>query len=433
MFLVPTRIVAAARSELLIRQPAEGRGTSRPRLAPTGVMHVAAGLALVAAMGPAHAVDGDTFSPYVSYTVTHEDNLLRLHNRAAALAVTGAEETSDTVTSATAGIKIDKAYQRQRVTVDLNASRNSYDRYRSLDNIGKSYSANWSWHAFDDLEGNLISTYSNALAPLEDFRSPNKVLRTQRFNFFEARYLVTPSWRVRGDISRYFLGYELDALRPYDLTLNSGIVGIDYLPATDSTFGLQAGRSNGGYPGAQGNATIANSGYLLDEFKGLAKWRFTPQTDFDFLGGWVRRKANTASAKDFSGVNARLTGNWSPTAKLNFSASAYREFAATGDQISNYTLNRGLNLTSAWDVTYKIRLEAAARTESRDYNGIATIVDTTAQARDDRFRSLRIASVYKPTSHLKVIAGLFRNVADSTVTLLAYRSNGAALDAQYEF
>ncbi|MES2831799.1 MAG: XrtB/PEP-CTERM-associated polysaccharide biosynthesis outer membrane protein EpsL [Pseudomonadota bacterium] len=406
--------------------------TTRP-VAACRIRNPAICAALIAIAVPAYAVKGDTFSPYVGVTRTYDNNLLRLPNRATALAVTGSEKTSDTITVANAGIKFDKQYMRQMFNADVFIAKNSYDRYQELDNISRGYVANWGWHAFDDLDGNFISSYSHALAPIEDFRQAANVKRTQHFNLLEARYLVTPSWRVRSDVSRYALSYELDTLKPFELTLNRLVVGIDFLPATGSTFGLQVGRTSGGYPGAQAGVVVQNGDYTLDEFKGLAKWKFTPQTSFQFLGGWVQRKEDNAAAKDFNGINARLTGDWAPTAKLSFAATAFREFAATGDLVSNYTLNRGLDLSSKWDVSYKIRVEASARSESRDYNGITTLINTTAQNRDDRLRTFRLASTYQPTSHIKITAGLFKNIVDSNIAQLAYRSNGAALNAQYEF
>jgi exopolysaccharide biosynthesis operon protein EpsL len=388
---------------------------------------------LAAASAQAHAVNGDTFTPYVRYTRAYQDNPLLLRDRATALAVSGSEDTSETTSTTTAGIKFDKEYLRQLIKVDLNVAKSTHDRYRRLDNTSRGYDANWTWHAFDNLDGNLISTYSRAPAPNEDFRQASAVLRTQRFDMFEAGYLVTPSWRVRGNVSRYTLGYGVEELRPFDLTLNTALVGIDFLPATGSTFGLQTGRTRGGYPNAPTGVNVQNGSYTLNEFKGLAKWKFTPQTDFQFLGGWVNRSEDNAASKDFSGLNARLTSNWAPTAKLSFSAAAFQEFAAAGDLVSNYTLNRGFSASSVWNVTFHSRLEAGVRTEKRDYNGIATILNTSAQNRDDRFRTLQLASIYQPTSHIKITVGLFKTIADSNIDKLGYRAKGAAISAQYAF
>src|SRR5689334_10853429 len=75
---------------------------------------------------PAFAAEGDVFTPYASYGVYHDGNLLRNPDSVG--------KESDSWTRSAVGIKIDKDIGRQELTADLSANHSDYDRFSQFDN-----------------------------------------------------------------------------------------------------------------------------------------------------------------------------------------------------------------------------------------------------------------------------------------------------------
>jgi exopolysaccharide biosynthesis operon protein EpsL len=381
--------------------------------------------------GPA---DANTVTPYVGLSSRYDDNLLRLDSAARARLQPGSTSTSDNVQNVFAGVRFDQQIARQRVLLDLNLNHQRFDHYRQFDHTGRLVKGQWNWHAFDDLEGTVVSRYTLGLAPFDAVRSAARVLQQEHFNLLEARYLATPSWQLRGAANRYSVAYDVAPQSAYDFALDAVEAGVDYLPATGSSIGLQAGHSRGKYGnGSVTGAVPVNNDYTQNELKSRLLWAVSPQTRIQLLGGYVERRQAVASVRDYRGVNVRLSDTWAPTVKLGVTASIYRELGAAADVNANYSLNQGISLASAWDMTAVLRVEATAAFEKRGFNDVSTLQNAVPQARDDKLQRYGIAATYRPTQHWKLSASLFRHVTDSTIPTLASRAQGGALGAVYAF
>jgi hypothetical protein len=273
--------------------------------------------------------DGNTVTPYVGLSSRYDDNLLRLDSAARARLQPGFTSTSDNVQNVFAGVRLDQQIARQRVLLDLNLNHQRFDHYRQFDHTGRLVKGQWNWHAFDDLEGTVVSRYTLGLAPFDAVRSAARVLQQEHFNLLEARYLATPSWQLRGAANRYSVAYDVAPQSAYDFALDAVEAGVDYLPATGSSVGLQAGHSRGKYGnGSLAGAVPVNNDYTQNELKSRLLWAVSPQTRIQFLGGYVERRQAVASVRDYRGVNVRLSDTWAPSVKLGVTASVYRELGA---------------------------------------------------------------------------------------------------------
>jgi exopolysaccharide biosynthesis operon protein EpsL len=388
--------------------------------------------------GIAHAGNANIFSTYVDFRSSYEDNLLRLHDAKKAVSTVGQDETSDTVKRATAGLRIDTQLSQQRLTADLNLNRSRYQRFTQFDNDGKEGVVNWNWRLGSHWEGNLGSVYSEAPAPQEDFRAGQLIVRTQRRTGFDAAWRFHPSWRVRAGVSQIDLQDALATRLINDREVEATELGMDYLSRSTSSIGLQLRHLGADYLyRPQSTQPALDNSYTQDEIKSKVEWQWSGVMRLQFLGGWVDKKFEVDTRRNFSGINARLTANWQATSTTPIKLSVWRELGAlnntTADVTANYALNRGLSLSASRDVSSKVRLRTELISENRDYQGLDVVSGIATQNRVDRFKAVTLGISYTPSRHWQSDLSAFREVLSSDVNTLSFKANGARLSVRYAF
>lgn len=377
----------------------------------------------VAARAQAAIDEGQVLRPYVGVSVSHEDNILGTSDAAIAA---GTPKLSDTARRVEAGLIFDKSISQQRLTASINLDRTSYNRFSNLDYNGRDLRANWNWHIGKHLEGNLGATHVRSLTSIQDSLTatglPSQLpnVRTQDRQYFDASWLLHPSWRLRGGLSHYELDYDQIGPQVANRKIDDGELGIDYLARSGSSVGLQYRHAKGNFP-----FSVLND-YSQDEVKARVDWKLTGKTDLLFLAGWVRRENDLAPASDFSGFNGRINAVWRATGKTTLNASLWREVGAQDDQTASYSLNRGISLGGGWEITRQVRLDGQFQQERRDY--------TPANLpRKDRIKYATLQLSYYPLRKLRLQASVYRTVQDSDFAASAYRNLGISLGTRYEF
>lgn len=388
-----------------------GKATSSPQ-----ILLLAVG---ALACTPAFAAEGDVFTPYASYGIYYDANLLRNPDYLG--------RDSDRWQRASVGVKVDKEIGRQELTADLSANHSDYDRFTQFDNTGKELQANWKWVYGNYFSGNLGTSYSEALTPIEDFRSLEPNIRTQTKNYADVSWLIHPSWQLNAGYSRYDLRYDLDSQQPSERNLDITDLGFDYLARSGNKVGVVFRHIDGEYPYATINS------YEQNEVKAKVDWQISGKTWLQFLGGWAKREYNNSPQRDSSEPSARLTAYWKATGKTAFSLGAWREIGATDDLAANYALNQGISLGATWDATQKISVDGLLMTEKRDYNGVSVVAGIAPLDRNDRYHNAVLGVTYKPTRHWRIRASVYRAKLDSNIASEAYTTNGILLNTRYEF
>lgn len=378
----------------------------------------------------------DTITPYVGLGLVYDSNVLRLRDDAQAGAM-GLGGMSDTIRRGTVGLALDKHISRQRITANLSAAKVKYNRFATLDHTDKNAALNWNWHAGDRVEGNVGATYSQGLTPFIDFHELAPNIRTQTSGFVDGAWMFHPSWRARAGLTHKKLWYDLASQQPANNTQNQSELGLDYLARSGSTIGLQARHIVADFPNPQiddSGQQILN-GYTQNELKGKVDWLLTGKTRLHFLGGWVSRKQDQIAARNFSGMNSRISADWSPTGKIDVSVTAWREIGAVDDLSTVYSLNRGASLASAWKYSEKIRLIGQFNYVKRDFSQstVAGTVGGGSGAQNDVLRNTGLTVAYTPTDKWELRLSGVRSTQSSTAADGGYTSNAVLLNTRYAF
>lgn len=379
---------------------------------------------------PVGARPSDPLHLYAGVAYGHDDNLLRVPDN-----LPGFDNTrADSWWQREGGLIFDKSYSRQRVVLIGKVSKYDFDHFKQLNYDGKDLQATWYWQLGNHLEGRIGTTYQQVLAPYTDFYSNERNLRRTRSKFAEAAWRFHPSWRVRTGLQRDRFDYELSSQRYNNRTENASELELDYLPRSGSTVGLVARRVTGRYPYLRpfGSALYSDN-FTQDEIKGRVHWLATGSTSIDALIGRTQRSQPSYGPGKTSGLTGRVTGTYKPRGKMTYVASVWRDFAPLESTRVSYTMNKGVSVGAQWDATAKIRVNADAIRERRNYNPRANFANVGNLRDAIHTESLR--ATWSPRPTVQVSAAVAHQVRNGSVALGtgSFKSNSVTLSANAQF
>jgi len=386
-------------------------------------------LCAVAAI-PAGAGPSDALHVYGGVAYGHDDNLLRVPENQPAFDNTRA----DSWWTREGGLIFDKTYSRQRVSVVAKLSKTSFDHFKQLDYDGKDFQANWFWQLGNRFEGKVGSTYQQVLAPYTDFRSDERNLRTSRSSYAEGSWRFHSSWRARAGFQRDKYDYELVSQRFNNRTEDATELELDYLARSGNTVGLVARKVKGNYPYSRPiNGALLSNDFDQDELKARVRWKATGSTDIDALVGYTRREQPSFGTGKTSGVAGKVKATYQPRGKMTYNASVWRDFAPLESTLVSYTLNKGASAGAQWDATAKIKVNADAIYERRNYNARREFPGSGELRDSIRTGSLR--ATWLPRPAIQVSAGLAHQARSGSVILGtgSFKSNSVTLSANAQF
>ncbi|MDR5172652.1 outer membrane beta-barrel protein [Methylobacillus flagellatus] len=374
---------------------------------------------------PGLALEGDVIRPYVSATYLYDDNLRRR-----------SEKESDTSVIGKAGIIIDKDISLQNFYAHFGVTENKYNKNSELNNTGKEIVARWNWAMGTKLNGRLEYYKNEAMLPFADFRGVDLNMRIQERKSFDANWRFHSSWRARYGAQRQDVDYDSSSLNAASFQEDSHQLGVDYLAESGSKVGLVYTHARGTRPVDRpaffpGIGTVfVNNDYTQQSLKADIRWLYSAKTRLEFLGGYVNRKHDSFSQRDFSGFNAHANGFWSVTDKTSFRAGAWRDANAISIVTSSYVIDSGASASVSYSATSKVILTSSARYQQLKFEGDITGLD---QGRTDKNKVLSLGVTYNPLDSLSFTTSVSRNLRDSTSQLLNYNSSSISLTGRYEF
>src|SRR6266850_2222568 len=160
---------------------------------------------VLAPVTDAVALWDDKLELFVAETVTRDDNVFRISSGLDPAAL-GLSSKGDTSSTTSFGFNLDVPVSRQRFQGGVTWNKTRYDRFTVLNLDGHQGRGTWLWQLGNDISGQLGYMDTLVLASLANVQSgvqsstPNFL--TTRRAFFNAVYLLTPSWRLRGEAGR---------------------------------------------------------------------------------------------------------------------------------------------------------------------------------------------------------------------------------------
>lgn len=385
-------------------------------------------LPLLLAAGLARASDDEGLRLSASAAWQHDDNLLRVPDADPGFG----GQRGDSWRALDAGAAFDHRYGRQRVQASARLSQVAFDRFRQLDYHGKDGQAIWYWQLGDSFSGKAGASHVQLLAPYTDLRTSARNLRVQRAAFLDGAWRLHPRWRATLGWRTDRYDYELLFQRANARRERALAAGIDYVAPSGSYVGIEARRLDARYPFRRPFALLTDD-FNQDECRLRASWLASGKSTLDLLAGWTARRQPAFGPGRASGLTGRVSGTWAATGKIGASAAVWRDFAPIESTRVSYTLNKGASVNATWDVSARLRFEAGAMAERRDY-GARRAVPGIGRL-DDSLRSASLGATWQALPTVKLNLALAHQVRGGTpqLDIGAFRSNSVALHANITF
>lgn len=404
------------------------------------------GLAMAAALGVwagnAHALFDGRLEPFVSYAVTRDDNVFRLSAQSDPASVLGAPSTADTFKTTSAGLNFDVPAGRQRFVGGAWVNDHRYDQFTILDYTERHGRAAWHWQAGNDFSGRIGATTDRALASLANVQegvqlgTPN-ALRTRKA-FVDAAYLLTPRWRLRGEMDRLEQENEVVALTVNDMTRDGVGLEVSRISRAGNQLGLALQVHDASLPNLQpvGAGLIDNS-YQQTRVRLVTDWTLSGRSHLIASAGRVRRSYTQLPERDYQTGIFHAAYEWKPTSKFTLLATAQRDIGAP-DEINagvniGFVLAEGIALRPMYQWTEKLSVVGLLGQSEWEYLGDAGQVLGTVPPRTDKVRNVALAFSFQAMRILRLQLALQRETRTSTAALGDYEADVASLSARLAF
>lgn len=378
---------------------------------------------------PAHAKEGDTFRPFVSYTRYYDSNLYRLADSEKALV----PQLSDQYGVLSAGLNVDWQPGRQRVIASASKNQVRFSRYSNLDYDGSDYQLKWNWRLGNHWTGQVGATESATQSSLSDqlgLPVNNQVTRENRFA--SAEWQFHPRWNVGVGAAAASSTNSTTQQAPLDYEDTSVSATLGYTTPKGSKLRGQFRQVDGEYPNRLPSSLVDRT-YTQSEFNLLGDWNMTGKLTTRARIGYVKRENDTLSQRDFSGLAGRLSADYSATGKALLNWALYREIANSDDLNATYQINSGTSLGAAWLVTSKITLRANGSFENRSFEGDTGLVIPGLVQRDEDTLSGSLSLSYAPLRMAAIDVGLQAGRRDSNVPANDYTFHSVFVSVRADF
>jgi exopolysaccharide biosynthesis operon protein EpsL len=392
--------------------------------------------------GDAHALADGQLEPFASYALTRDDNVFRLSSQSDPASVLGTPSTADTYSTASAGLNFDVLAGTQRFVGGVWVNDNRYDQFTVLDFTEVHGRAAWHWQAGDAFNGRIGASTDRALASLANVQggvqlgTPN-ALHTRKA-FLDAAVLLTPRWRLRGEVNRLEQANAVAALTVNDMTSDGVGLDLRWISPAGNQVGLALQAQDASLPNLQPvGASLIDNSYRQYRVRLVTDWTLSGHSHLIASAGMVRRSYVQLPERDYETGIFHAVYEWKPTGRFTLFARAQRDIGAP-DEVNagvnvSFVLDQSIALRPVYRVTEKFSVSGVLSLSEWQYLGDPGQTLGTVPPRTDRLRNLVLAFTYQPLRALWLDMALRRETRTSTADLGDYAVQVVNISARLAF
>lgn len=359
-------------------------------------------------------------------TYLHDDNFFRVSKNAPG------GSSSENLQITQLGITVDKKYSLQEFKLNYFHVMNKYQNNSSLDFDANNYSASWLWALTPELKGTLLRSESENLIGFTDRADRVQNIRSVTTTSFDADWSPFGNWHALGGVSKIeSTTTKVFQIEPSTQNVSYNI-GARYQFPSNSLVELTFNRTDGEFARkVPVFLTLDDVGYVENLTQLRSVWVESAHTTITTRIGYLSRKFDTFSVRDFDGVVGGLNLNWNVSAKLLISAGLSRGLSSFLSQTTSYGITDTLFVTPTWQITPKIFVTGTYQKGFRELSGSGPAVSTVK--REDDTSQLSLNLNWSPRESVKFSLGLMRDKRDSNVSGVDYESNSVTMNGQLTF
>lgn len=365
------------------------------------------------------ADEQDPLNFIVGVSRLHDNNLFR----------SSTNERSENITTAYAGIRLDKQYAQQRFKFDFTLTANRYQNFGILDFNAKDYKAAWLWTLTPYLTGIVSLDRKQTLNSFQDFQNNSLVnirnLNVRETQHFEADFSPHNVWHILGGFTRStqknsnnsssFIGQD-------SYVSNSVDAGVRYNFRSGSTITAMSHLRRGEH-------RDFDDAYDEQEVETKFDWIISGKSRLNARAAYITRD-DDRSNMDYSGMEGGVDFSWSPTAKIKLILSAASSLSPYPTLNTSHTRNTSFGIKPLYALSSKITVNAHANIAKRSFLDDGGLPNSD---REDWSKSAGIGVDWMPLRSLSVGGNLERSSRNSNIDVYDYTDTTAGINANLFF
>jgi exopolysaccharide biosynthesis operon protein EpsL len=345
----------------------------------------------------------DTLQFNTSVSRAYDDNLFRVKNN----------QTSDQITTYTAGIKLDKTYSLQRIIVDISYVDYKYQNSTFLDFDAINYDAKWLWSLTPALTGTLSTSRNKTLNGFSDFRLLTQNIRTTDVNQFRAEYSPYKVWALIAGLTESDVqnSQTFNAIAQYKATALD--YGAKYNFASGSNLSFLAHNRDGKFDRALNPNALFDNGFSENEFELDFVLKPTGKSNLTSKIGHLSREYDNFTVRNYDVWIGYVRYDVLLTGKIRASIDLTRSASPFETEYSTYSLTDSATLGFNYLYSEKITISLNGRLAERDFKKRVLL---TAASRNDDEKSISASVSWRPIKNVGLTLNTSRSSRDASTS-----------------
>ncbi|WP_228522796.1 XrtB/PEP-CTERM-associated polysaccharide biosynthesis outer membrane protein EpsL [Methylophilus sp. 14] len=299
----------------------------------------------------------DTIQFSTSINRAYDDNLFRVKNN----------QSSDQITTSTAGVKLDKTYSLQRFIVDVSYVDYKYQTNDFLDFEALNYDAKWLWSLTPSLTGSLTTSRNKTLNGFSDFRSFTQNIRTIDISQFRAEYSPYKVWALIGGLTETDVtnSQTFNAIAEYNSTAFD--YGARYSFASGSNLSFLGHKRNGQFDRALNSFSLFDNGFSENEYELDFVLKATGKSNLSSKLAHLSRDYDNFTVRNYDVWIGYIKYDLLLTGKIRANLDLTRTASPFETNYSTYSVTDSANIGLSYLFSDKITFMLNGRLAQRDF------------------------------------------------------------------
>lgn len=335
----------------------------------------------------ADADELDTLQFNSSITRTWDNNLFKRSSN----------ESSEQITTYTAGMRLDKSYSLQRFLANVNYVDNKYQNNDFLDFDTVNYDAAWLWSLTPSLTGTLSRSRTRSLAGFADFRTFAQNIRTNETNQFRAEYSPHKVWKLIAGVTNSTASNSQTFNTIPNFDYDALDYGAGYNLPSGATVTFLGHKRSGSYNRPLNTTGLFDNGYSEDEYELDLIFKATGKSNLSAKVAYISREYDNFSERNYAAWNGFIRYDVLLSGKLKVNSELARTIGVFETNYSTYSQTDTLTVGLDYYFANKLTMKINGRLAQRDFK---QPVFSGLPSRSDDESSFGGAIEWEPTSNV---------------------------------
>jgi len=374
---------------------------------------------------------GDVLKPFASVSESYDSNVFRVTDSSQLRALIGDDRMSDFSTVAEIGTALHYTVSHQAIDLTLKRDFIRFSHYTGEDADRDEVNGKLSLSLLQKWTLTIDGSYTSAPEPRTEFRNPQQNIRTTDGYGFTAGYQPPSGWGVEAGYHRREVDYSLAEYTSsrYKADVFDGSLTYQISPATKVYGTYEHEKRTFDEPEAVNGALLKRDN-TADSFRVGIQRSVSARTNLAAYLGYLSRRHDEFSARDFDGVVAALQGSYALTYKTQLVATGERLIYEETYPEWIYSVTNSFAIGVNYQMTEKVKGTLMERLMWKDYQPLP---ESGAPYRNDFINETSVGVEWDPINRLSLNVDYSYSSRNSDVAGFDFDDHTVSATVAYRF